>query len=359
MFDESGVCGPCRYYESLEHVDWDRRRQDVERIAAWAKEHSRGGHHCIISVSGGKDSQRLALFARDELGLNPLLVSTVSPAEMQTESGTDNLSLISELGFDLITVSPAPKIWRTLMRKSLLEYGNYAKSTELCLYASAPRIAIAFGIRLICLGENNTLVYGESGAGEDGGDASNMVNYNTLGGGEIGWLLEPEGVEPRLIQPYRYPSKEKFIENGIRLIFLGYYIPEFNNEENGRQAVAHGLKGRDAQAEDIGSMYLFDAVDDDYVPVNQMLKYRKLGFGKATDEVCEAIRLGMMTREEGIRTVAQLDGMCHDRYVDALCRFLDIPRSEFDQIADSYWNERFFVRSEVSGDRVLKVPVGG
>ena len=56
-------------------------------------------------------------------------------------------------------------MWKRLMRKSFVEYGNFGKLTELCLYASAPRIAIAYGIRLVCLGENNTLVYGESGAG--------------------------------------------------------------------------------------------------------------------------------------------------------------------------------------------------
>ena len=52
------------------------------------------------------------------------------------------------------------------------------------------------------------------------------------------------------------------------------------------------------------------ALDDDWVTLNQMIKYYKYGFGRATDYVNEEIRLGRMTREEGIHLVHEYDGCC-------------------------------------------------
>jgi len=55
--------------------------------------------------------------------------------------------------------------------------------------------------------------------------------------------------------------------------------------------------------EDTGDLSHYEALDDDWVVVNQMLKYLKFGFGKVTDQVCEAIRLKKMSRQEAIELV--------------------------------------------------------
>ena len=107
--------GPCRYVESLGHVDWAARRRTLEGIAAWGREHSKAGYDCIIGVSGGKDSTRQALFAR-ELGLSPLLVSCVYPPEQQTHRGAKNLENLISLGFDTLVTAPAPLISKALMK---------------------------------------------------------------------------------------------------------------------------------------------------------------------------------------------------------------------------------------------------
>lgn len=355
-FDEHGVCNPCRYYETLSAVDWNERRRKIEQIADWARENSTSEYDCIVSVSGGKDSLRLALFARDVLNLVPLLVSTVAPPQHQTKIGTDNLANLISLGFDMITIAPAPEVWRKLMRKSFFDYANYCKSTELALYASAPSVAIAYGIPLVFLGENNTLVYGETGAGSDGGDASNMRNYNTLGGGKTDWMIGDDIGYDDIIA-YEYPSSDAMAAANIRVVYLGYYIENFNNYVNGKIAVEKGLKYRNAPLTDTGCLYPFGAVDDDFVAVNQMVKFMKFGFGKATDEICELIRLGQMSREHGLELARELDGKCHPRYIKMFTDYLDIPEDEFWEVVEANRNREIWERSG-SGDWQLKFSIG-
>jgi N-acetyl sugar amidotransferase len=298
----------------------------------------------LFSVSGGKDSTRLAIIARD-LGLNPLLVSTVNPPEMQNEIGISNLDNLMNLGFDIITVEPDPIVFKKLMRKAFVEYGNYGKSTELALYASAPRLALAYGIKMIFLGENNSLVYGEDIEFEDGGDASNMVDYNTLGGGQIDWMIDKEDeILYESLFPYQYPNRETLKDNGIKIVYLGFYFKDFNNITNGGIAVENGLSVRNVPQEFTGCVHNFDALDEDFVHVNQMLKYYKFGFGKATDEACELIRMGIKTRKEGFEITQRLDGKCHHMYIDLFCKYLEISDEEFWNIVNKFINRDLWIK---------------
>ena len=65
------------------------------------------------------------------------------------------------------------------------------------------------------------------------------------------------------------------------------------------------------------------ALDDDWVTLNQMIKYYKYGFGRATDYVNEEIRLGRMTREEGIHC-PEYDGCCSGKYISSFCDYINI-----------------------------------
>ena len=179
VFDEEGICYPCRYHATFDDIDWDGRRKELDAIADWGRKHSNLGYDCMIGVSGGKDSHRQALFARDELGLNPLLVSCTYPPEQQTERGAKNLANMSKIGFDVIAVRPAPQTWRDLMRMGILKFGNMFKSTELALYSCVPKMAVAYHIPLIFLGENPALSWGSAGGSFDG-NANRMKYNNTL-----------------------------------------------------------------------------------------------------------------------------------------------------------------------------------
>ena len=94
--DETGVCNVCRYYQSKPLEDWNKRQEELKGIASWAKANSNGTYDCVIGVSGGKDSHRQALYARDVLGLNCLLVS--NPGDISsTDVGQRNMDNLYNL----------------------------------------------------------------------------------------------------------------------------------------------------------------------------------------------------------------------------------------------------------------------
>ncbi|MGE0254647.1 MAG: N-acetyl sugar amidotransferase [Alphaproteobacteria bacterium] len=345
VFDAEGICLPCRYQERLHEIDWAARRRELDEIAAWAKTTNVSGYDCIIPVSGGKDSHRQALFARDELGMRPLLVSCAYPPEEQTERGAANLANLIGLGFDAHVVSPAPQTWKALMRFAFRRFGNFYKVTELALYATAPKFALMFQIPLLIYGENPALSWGSAGGSFDG-DANRMKYSNTLQGGDISPYVAA-GFDPAEMFWYRYPSDQDIARAGLRMIYLGYYMADFNDLTNGRIAVEHGLQprlGEDAVLEEIGQITTYDALDCDFVQVNQMLKYVKLGFGKASEQASGMVRAGRMTRDEAVAVARRYDGKVGHRYIRRLCDFLQISEDEFWDVVERFRNHDIFER---------------
>ena len=355
VFDEDGICLPCKSVssQSIENIDWDERSEQLKNIVKWAKEHSNFGYDCIIGVSGGKDSLRQALFAR-EIGLNPLLVCCTYPPEQMTKRGANNLANLINLGFDTINTAPAPIISKKLMKNCFETFGNLFNASELALYSSLPIAATAYRIPLILLGENPGLSFGND-AGSDNFDGNKMKHMNTLQGGDPRRFKTQEMSDKDLYW-YRYPDDESMEKADLRIVYLGYFMPDFNDHTNAKLAIEHGLEvrqGEDADPNNIGGESNYVALDDDFVIVNQMLKYLKLGFGKATQEVGVAVRAGLMSREEGKKIVKAYDGKCHEKYIKQLADYLEITVEEFWKITDKFVNKDLFEKDE-NGKWVMK-----
>ena len=79
--------------------------------------------------------------------MKPLLVSLSRPPQEVTIRGVNNISNLISLGFDCVTINPAPEVWKRLMKISFYEFGNPFKSTELALLTF--KFAIAYQIPLI------------------------------------------------------------------------------------------------------------------------------------------------------------------------------------------------------------------
>src|SRR5438874_3916762 len=196
-FTADGICPACDYFDKLQDVDWQERLDILEDLLARRPRRPGQMFDCIIGVSGGKDSTRQALWARDRLGLKPLLACLSYPPEQVTERGVDNVSNLIELGFDVVLSAPAPQVWRRLMRASFDRFTNWARSTELALFSSVPQLAIRYNIPLILWGENPGLQLGDLGTlGSTGYDGNNLRYMNTLAGGGLDWMLEA-GFEPK------------------------------------------------------------------------------------------------------------------------------------------------------------------
>jgi N-acetyl sugar amidotransferase len=356
-FDEKGICPACNYHDSLKCVDWQSRKQELDDIVAFGRANSSSGYDCIIGVSGGKDSLRQALFVKEVLQMNPLLVNLSYPPDQISQRGVDNVSNMIEHGFDCISIYPAPQVWRKLMREGFFQYTNWARTTELALFSSVPRLAVAYQIPLIWWGENGALQLGDLNVlREKGYDGNNLRRMNTLGGGDYTWLLR-EGLKRNQILQYLYPSEKEMDKADIRIIFLGYFWKDWSLVDNGNYAALRGLEVRNEKPWHIGDAVGISALDEDWVSLNQMIKYLKFGFGKVTEYVVEDIRIGRITREQGISLVERFDGACSDEYIQSFCKYIEITISDFWEHVDKSVNSNLFVK-EGLGKYTPKFKVG-
>jgi N-acetyl sugar amidotransferase len=332
--DSDGICNACRWYElKKSSINWSERREELQRIADLARRNARGPWHCVVGVSGGKDSTWQAMFVRDELGLNPLLVQFASSDG--TDLGRRNLENLVRLGFSLVSLQPNPRVARRLSRKSFFEFGNIIKYAEHALFAAPFRTAIDYDIPLVFFGENPALEAGDRNTERPGWDATGIKFNNTLGGQGIE-IWRGNGIEERDLLPYIFPSDEEMSRWGGQGIFMGYFL-DWSVWENAVFALKNGFECIDANPREIGIPYLHNSVDSNHGGiVNAMLKHIKLGFGHTTEFTSYDVRAGRLSRQEAIRLVKDIDGQVHTRYVRDYCDWIEISEQQFWEVADSY-----------------------
>jgi N-acetyl sugar amidotransferase len=344
LFNSDSICPSCIYSQSLYSVDWSERRKELDLICEFGRANNHSGYDCIIGVSGGKDSTRQAFFVKDVLKMNPLLVCLGYPPEQITQRGVDNVSNLISHGFDCISINPSPQVWNKLMRKGFLEFCNWGKSTELALFSSVPRLAIAYQIPLIWWGENAALQLGDLNVmGKNGSDGNNLRKMNTLGNGDYTWILSEEIKQNQILQ-YCYPSIEEMDNANLRITFLGYFWKDWSKLDNGNFSTLRGLEIRTDKPEKMGDILGVEALDENWVVVNQMIKYLKFGFGKVTDYVNEEIRAERMTRNEAIFLVEKYDGTCGEEYIQSFCNYIDISYEQFWDHVDKNVNKDLFFK---------------
>jgi N-acetyl sugar amidotransferase len=359
VFGKDGVCPACAYFSHLADVDWHERYEILQDVLSSYPKKTGGQFDCIIGVSGGKDSTRQALWARDKLGLRPLLVCLTYPPEQVTQRGTDNISSLIEHGFDVVISAPAPGTWQKLMRHAFDKFTNWARSTELALFSSVPQLAIKYGIPLILWGENPGLQLGDMKTlGRNGYDGNNLRYMNTLSGAALDWMLEA-GIKENELIPYQYPTPEAFDRHNLQIVYLGWFLGDWSLTNNGMYASALGLHLRDDPVENTGDLRGVTSLDEDWVTLNQMIKYYKFGFGRVTDYCNEEIRHGKMSRDEGIRLVEQYDDSCSSEYIAAFSDYIGISVSQFwEQVHRSVNRELFEVTPDGKIERKFRVGAG-
>jgi N-acetyl sugar amidotransferase len=351
FFSKDGVCPACEYFNNTRYVDWNERLSILQALFAGQTRRPGQYYDCIIGVSGGKDSTRQALFLRDSLGVNPLLVTLSYPPEQVTDRGVENLSNLINLGFDLVLSAPAPRTWRRLKQEGFKRFANSFRSTEMALFSSVPQIAIKYGIKLIMWGENPGLQLGDmKSLGRNGYDGNSLRNMNTLSSG-LKWMLDCGYSESDLI-PYLYPPTEDFNKHDLQIVYLGWFLGDWSLVNNALYSCANGLKIRTDHVSKTGDLYGVTALDEDFTPINQLIKYYKYGFGRVTDYVNEEIRLGRMTRNEGIELVEQYDDAKDDDYISKYCDYLEISKEDFWRKVYESVNKDIF--SIVEDGRILR-----
>jgi N-acetyl sugar amidotransferase len=341
IFSQDGVCPLCTYAESVKEADWESRFRKLIDIVEPYRSSRICEYDCIVGISGGKDSTRQALWVRDKLGMNPLLVSLSHPPQTVSQIGVDNLSNLYEMGFDIMQLTLSPLTWRDLMRDGFFRFKNWAKSTEMAIFSSVPRIAIQYGIRLVFWGEC-PLQFGDLAplSEENPWDANGISKQNTLSTG-ISWMEEMGYSRVKLLN-YIFPTQADFKKAGLQIIYLGWFLGDWSLKRNGLYSCARGLRMRNESPYSTGDLLGVSNLDEDWCNLNQMIKYIKFGFGKVTEYVGELIRSGEISREEAKAIVEKYDGKISNEYINSFCEYLDITSTEFWNAVKSAMNPKLF-----------------
>ncbi len=350
LFDDDGVCSACRHFERRPDVDWELRRAELVRIVsefrvADGQQRVSGAqeYDCLVPVSGGKDSTYQVLKML-ELGLNPLCV-TASTCSL-SPIGRRNITNLQRLGVDSVEVTVNPRVRRRINRLALRQVGDISWPEHVTIFTIPVRIAVQFGIRLIVWGENSQNEYGGPASAAD----DRVLNRRWLEefGGLIGLrvtdLVGQDGIEPRHLIQYTYPTDAELAHVGVTGIFLGHYLP-WDGYSNALLAQSHGFEVWPKPVE--GALLNYENLDNQFHGIHDYFKFLKFGFGRATDHACMHVRRGRLARADAVELMKRHDGKFPWTYLGVplaeSLEQIDMGLDEFESVCDRFTNRRLFV----------------
>ena len=164
--------------------------------------------------------------------------------------------------------------------------------------------------------------------GKTGYDGNNLKNMNTVAGGKLNWVLKA-GFKKEKLFPFEYPSVKEFKDRKIQIIYLGWFWGDWSIVNNGVYSTLDGLKIRTDNVKNTADLHGVFSLDEDWVTFNPVIKSYKYGFGRVSDYVNEEIRLGRISREEGINLAEKYDASYGKKYVKSFCKYIEISEKQF------------------------------
>ncbi len=339
-FDDKGVCDACRSQEAKnDRIDWEKREKEFLSIVDKYKKNT--DYDCVIGVSGGKDSTYIVIKVL-ELGLNPLCVC-FEPT-IPTKVGRKNLDNLNGLGVDLIHVKRNPVVYKKLAKEAIKRVGDPEWQNHLGIFTIVPHFAIKFNIPLIVWGESPQIEYGGPAAskGRDVLDRQWLEEFGGLLGNRISDMIGVEGLRKKDLSLYFYPEEEDIKRVGVTGLFLGYYF-KWDLREILAKSRSYGFS---TTVRPVETTYEnFENLDCYSNHLHDYMKYLKYGFGRATDNACLDIRLGYISREEGVRLVNKYDGIPPRKAISEYLKYTGFSAEELQGILDSFTNKKIFKRN--------------
>jgi len=340
-FDENGVCDACRSQDTKDKdINWDARKKEFLELVKQHKKHK--DYDCIIGVSGGKDSTFQVKMVL-EMGLNPLCVC-FEPT-IPTPTGRKNLDNLNSLGVDLIHIKRNPEVYRSMIKEATKRVGDCEWPNHLGIFTTPAHMAVNFNIPLVIWGENSEIEYGGPAASKDNAylDRKWLEEFGGLLGNRASDMIGVDGITEKELSLYYYPEDEAIKEVGVTGLFLGYYIKwDLRKVLTAAQEV--GFSTADHRIET--TYENFENLDCYSNHVHDYMKYLKYGFGRASDNACLDIRLGYISREEGVRLVNRHDGIPPMKAISEFLNYTGFSKKEFDKILDSFTSKKIFKRDE-------------
>lgn len=343
ILDDEGVCSGCRVHEEKDTIDFQKRFSELTRIVTGYRNKTQNNYDCIIPVTGGQDSFFIVDIIKNRLGMSPLLVNYNS--QYNTPEGIRNLAnLRIRFGVDLLqnTVSPekVKKITRATLQKNASIYWHILAGSTVY----PVQMAVQLKIPLIIWGAHQGVDQTGMFSHFDYVEMTRRYRHDhDLMGYEAEELMDeyPE-IEERDVEPYIYPSNRELEKVGVRGIYLNNFIRWDTRSQHEYVIRKYGYEGREQTR-------TFDSYSNPdcylYSDLHDYIKYLKHGYGKVNDHVAREIRLGHLSRSEGIQLI---NSYVHKKpkYTRMFCQWLGIAESGLEFILDQHRNKIFWYRDD-------------
>ncbi|WYL96986.1 MAG: N-acetyl sugar amidotransferase [Gloeotrichia echinulata IR180] len=341
--DEEGVCSACRSFEKRPTIDWTQRQNELLQILERYRSKNGSNYDCIIPVSGGKDSH-FQVIKILELGMNPLCVT--ASTDKLSDIGRRNIENLKNLGVDYIEVTTNPVVRRKINNLALTQVGDISWPEHVAIFTIPVRVAVQMKIPLIIWGENSQNEYGGPAAAAENNVLTRrwLEEFGGLLGLRVSDLVGQNGIEPKHLIQYTYPSDEELQQVGLTGLFLGYYLP-WDGYHNALYAQAYGFETYHKTVE--GSLVNYENLDNCQTGIHDYFKFLKYGFGRATDLACLHVRRERLSRESAINLVKIHDGKFPWTYlgcpIEKILDDIDMTLEEFINICDRFTNKKIFI----------------
>lgn len=351
FIDEQGVCNACRSFEQRKEVDWPSREKELVALLDRYRSKDGKNYDCIIPVSGGKDSHYQTITML-RLGMNPLCVTAAT--DKLSDIGRRNIENIKKLGVAYVEMSANQVIRRKINRLALTQVGDISWPEHVTIFTVPVRMAVQFKIPLIIWGENSQNEYGgpASAAKDNTLTRKWLEEFGGLLGLRVSDLIGQDGIEPKHLIQYVYPTDEELKQVGVTGLFLGHFVP-WDGYRNALIAQAHGFETYHKIVE--GSLVNYENLDNCQTGIHDYFKFLKYGFGRATDLACMHIRRGRLSRVEALELVKKHDGKFPWVYLgcplEEILRDINMTLDEFILICDRFTNKKLFV-CDARGDLI-------
>mgnify|MGYP000929376253 CR=1 FL=1 len=349
VFDEEGICAPCRFAERKVETDWAERKRAFEDLLDRYRSKD-GSNDVIVPFSGGKDSGSIAHKLKYQYGMNPLCV-TWAPM-LYTDIGWTNLQNSIQAGFDHVLLTPNPILHRKLSLLAFTKFGAHFYAFGRGQVAAPFHVAAERNIKLVMFAENGEAEYGGY---LDYAKRSSLTRNefkkfyhagltmeNTIRAGLEEGFFEKSEIKPNSFHYYTAPPMEVFEEMQIAMSWF-YYFHKNIPQENYYYCSEHmNFQANPGRSEGTYSKYA--SLDDRTDGFHYYMAFIKFGIGRTTADAAHEVRDGHISREEAIALVRKYDGEFPKKYFADFLDYLGISEQEFNDIVDAYRQDHIWTR---------------
>tara|TARA_B110000027_G_scaffold131777_1_gene156682 strand:- start:106 stop:1332 length:1227 start_codon:yes stop_codon:yes gene_type:complete len=347
FFDKRGFCTGCQNSEIAKDIKWDERLEKLKKTFEDLKKSNQNkDYDLIIGVSGGKDSYYQTHFAKNVLGLRPLLVTYYG--NNYTEEGEYNLRRMKKIfGVDHIIFKPKTDVLIKMNRLGFKIQGDMNWHNHCGIMTYPIQVAIEKKINVILWGEHGYM------------DRSGMFSYDDFveftkkyrkehdlrgfdwqdftdkGLDKLKMSQFSEGLTKEDLHWAVYPSDKQIFDVGLRGIYLSNY-QYWNGNNNAK--ISRELYGWQEYKGNFQRTYRkISNLDDMHENgAHDYLKFVKYGYGRGSDHSTKDLRLGLITRDEGINYVKKYDHVIPTIDLNRWSEYTDISIDEF-----HFYSEKF------------------